>query len=120
MVLAAILLACAATIVCLYVFLKSRERTRVFRTAVYLGCALGTLRAALASLGWYVVEHTGGPLQIPAYVLAMLAWPEAALLSTRRTAAAPFAFYVQLSVLLVITTVLALVSIAAVARQRQH
>jgi hypothetical protein len=73
-------------------------------------------RAALASLGWYVVEHTGGPLQSPAFALAMLAWPEAAMLTTSRVTPAPGLFYVFLSLLLISTTVMFVGGLAIAAR----
>ena len=49
-----------------------------WRTTIRIGVGVGIAGAGLASLGWYVVERTGGPLQIPAHVLSMMALPEAA------------------------------------------
>jgi hypothetical protein len=45
-----------------------------------VGGAVGVflLRAGGLWLGRYVLESTGGPLQIPAFFLVMLGWPEIA------------------------------------------
>jgi len=40
------------------------------------GIALFILRAGSLWLGRYILERTGGRLQIPAYLLVMLGWPE--------------------------------------------
>ena len=53
---------------------------RQWRSSVMIGCCMGIVRGVLASFGWYTVEHTSGPLQIPEFALAMLAWPEAPVL----------------------------------------
>ena len=110
----------------LYVHLRRQSvRGRLWRSTLLIGLTVGVARAALASVGWYVVERTGGPLQIPAFALAMMAWPEAAFfLRERRTTPVPPEFYLRLSLLLVATTtllagVLAVVAwIAQRARQR--
>ena len=94
---------------------KAPDRQSLWRTALYVGAVTGVTRAALASLGWYMVERTGGPLQIPAFALAMMAWPEGAMLDERRLAPAPPAFYVQLSVLLLATTLAVTCLVALVA-----
>ena len=41
-----------------------------------IATALFIVRAGEVWLGRYVLAHTGGPLQIPAYVLVMQGWPE--------------------------------------------
>ena len=54
-------------------------------TARQIACAafaLFILRAGGCWLGRYVLERTGGPLQIPAYFLVMLGWPEIAVAAT--------------------------------------
>ena len=89
------------------------------RTAVYTGCILGILRAILASVGWYAVEHTGGPLQVPAFALAMLAWPEAMVFAERHTTPAPQGFYLRLSLLLVTSTAVNIGLVGAVAALRR-
>ena len=89
------------------------------RAAVYTGCILGILRAGLASLGWYVVEHTGGPLQVPAFALAMLAWPEAMVFAESRTTSAPPGFYLRLSLLLVTSTVVVITLVGVLATLRR-
>ena len=61
-----------------------RDGRALWRSAVTIGVTVGLLRGGFASAGWYGVEHTGGPLQVPAFALAMLAWPEAALLPRHR------------------------------------
>jgi hypothetical protein len=75
----------------------------------------GVARAALASLGWYMIERTGGPLQIPAFALAMMAWPEGVMLDERRLTPVPPAFYVQLSVLLIASTLAVSCLVAVIA-----
>ena len=120
MVLPTIVVVLAALVGGLYWFFSTRPKQRsVLRTALLVGCVLGALRAGLASFGWYVVEHTGGPLQVPGFALAMLAWPEGMLISERRTTAAPPGFYVRLSMLLFTSTVAMIGAIAFVARQRR-
>ena len=54
-------------------------------TARQIACAafgLFILRAGGCWLGRYVLERTGGPLQIAAYFLVMLGWPEITLPAT--------------------------------------
>jgi hypothetical protein len=112
-VLLALPVALAVIFVLLYRHLEKQPDGRSLRRrTLQLGLGIGAGRAVLASLGWYGVEHTGGPLQIPAFALAMLAWPEAALVSTRRFTASPPEFYVSLSLLLLVSTV-TLVSLVA-------
>ena len=96
-----------------YLARQSDDRTR-WRSAFALGLTIGLVRAVLAVTGWYTVEHTGGPLQIPGYLLAMLAVPEAALLPRYR-AATPAWFLVALGVLLTLTSLAAVCGLAAVA-----
>ena len=95
------------------------DRRSLWRTALIVGVGTGVLRAVLSSLGWYIVEHTGGPLQIPGFAMAMMAWPEAALLAERRMAPAPPSFYFQLSVVLVTSTVTFVALIAFIAARRR-
>ena len=95
------------------------DRRSLWRTALIVGVGTGVLRAALSSLGWYIVEHTGGPLQIPGFAMAMMAWPEAALLAERRVGPAPPSFYFQLSVILVTSTVSLVALIAFIASRRR-
>jgi hypothetical protein len=121
MILPSILVVFAAAIAGLYWHLRKQpDRRSLWRRTLQIGLGVGLARAGLASWGWYTVEHTGGPLQIPAFALAMLAWPEAALfLAERRTTAVPPEFYVQLSVLLIAGT-LVLVGAVALAVRRSH
>jgi hypothetical protein len=98
---------------------RQPDRRSLWRTALIVGVGTGVLRAALSSWGWYIVEHTGGPLQIPGFAMAMMAWPEAALLAERRVAPAPPAFYFQLSVILVTSTVTFVALIAFIAARRR-
>src|SRR5882672_11338927 len=72
------LLAFATLTVVLYrQFRAKRDSRTLWRSSVAIGLSVGIARAVLACIGWYGVEHTGGPLQIPAYALALLALPEA-------------------------------------------
>ena len=97
---------------------RQPDRRALWRMAIYVGVGTGALRAALASLGWYIVEHDGGPLQVPAFALAMMAWPEAVVLAQRRTTPAPPFFYLQLSLLLMATTTAFAAVIAWLAERR--
>jgi hypothetical protein len=106
MVLPVALLFFLGAIVLLFRFLSTRHDARTFwRSSVAIGAIIGLMRAALACVGWYGVEHTGGPLQIPAFALAMLAWPEAILLGRHRGPVAP-TFYPILALLLLVTSML--------------
>jgi hypothetical protein len=118
-ILPTILVAFAAAVGGLYWHLgKQPDRRSLWRRTLQIGLVVGLARAGLASWGWYTVEHTGGPLQIPAFALAMLAWPEAAMfLAERRTTSVPPEFYVQLSVLLVAGTLVLVGAVALVARR---
>jgi hypothetical protein len=78
----------------------------LWKSSLAIGTIVGTSRAALACVGWYCVEHTGGPLQIPGFALAMLAWPEAIVLNTRRFGPTPFHVYAMLAGMLILSTVL--------------
>jgi NADH:ubiquinone oxidoreductase subunit 6 (subunit J) len=98
---------------------RQPDRRSLWRMALYVGAGTGLVRAVLSSLGWYMFERTGGPLQIPAFALVMMAWPEAAILVERRVTPAPPSFYVQLSLLLVTTTLVAASVIAFVASKRR-
>jgi len=42
----------------------------------WLAAGLFVVRAGGVWAGRYILGHTGGPLQIPAYLLVMLGWPE--------------------------------------------
>lgn len=120
MILPAVLILFAVAIAVLYSHLRRQpDRRSLWRTTLRIGLGVGATRAALASLGWYVVEHTGGPHQIPGFALAMLAWPEAAILPRRRLTLAPPEFYVYLSLVLVIGT-LTLVGLVALAAGRNR
>jgi hypothetical protein len=109
-------LAFAAVTVALYRYLRAKRDVRaLWRSSVTIGFSVGIVRAVLACLGWYGVEHTGGPLQIPAFALAMLAWPEAIVFG-RHQGPVPLHFYSFLGFLLIATSVL-LVSGVALAVQ---
>ena len=106
----------AALLAALYSLMRKQpDRRSLWRTALYVGAGTGVVRAALASFGWYMIERGGGPLQIPAYTLVMMAWPEVAMLAERRLPPAPPAFYLQLSVLLVTSTLAVTCLVALVA-----
>jgi len=113
-VLIAVIVAIAAT----HRYLDTRAEP--LRAAVSMGCFLGVLRATLASGGWYVVEHTGGSLQVPAFALAMLAWPEAMIFAERRTTPAPAGFYFWLSLLLFTSTVVLVGAVGAITTLRRR
>jgi hypothetical protein len=111
-----VLILLAAVIAGIYWLMRKQpDRRSLWRTALYVGLGTGLARAVLASLGWYMVERTGGPLQIPAFALAMMAWPEGAMLDERRLSPAPPAFYLQLSILLLASTLAVACLVALVA-----
>ncbi|MCA1559458.1 MAG: hypothetical protein LC753_05625 [Acidobacteria bacterium] len=119
MILLAVVILFPAVIAVLYWHLRRQpDRRSLWRTTLWIG-AVGVTRAVLASLGWYVVEHTGGLLQIPAFAFAMFAWPEAAVFTTRRLTPAPPEFYVWLSFVLVVGT-LTLVGLVALVAGRDR
>lgn len=116
MIAIAILILLAALLAALHSLMRKQpDRRSLWRTALYVGAGTGVARAALASLGWYMIERTGGPLQIPAFALAMMAWPEGAMLDERRLTPVPPAFYIQLSVLLIASTVAVSCLVAVIA-----
>ena len=95
-------------------YLRSRPDSRaLWRSSIRIGLSIGIARAIIASIGFYTVEHTGGPLQIPAYAMAMLALPEGVILGRQRGPASP-QLYVSLSVLLIATSLLFVLSVAFV------
>ena len=98
-----IVVAAAAALLFLYLA-RQPNRQSLWRRAIAIGIGLGVVRALLASFGWYVVERTGGPFQVPAFALAMLAFPEAALTAARRTTPQPPEFFLWLSLLVVVST----------------
>jgi hypothetical protein len=115
-----ILVALTLVIAAMYGLMRRQpDRRSLWRMALYVGAGTGLVRAVLSSLGWYVIERTGGPLQIPALALVMMAWPEAVILAERRTTPVPPAFYLRLSLLLVTTTLAVTGIIAFVAGRRR-
>ena len=107
MVLLGIVLLFIAAIALLYGYLDTKRDSRaLWRSSLTLGSLIGVCRAVLACVGWYGVEHTGGPLQIPAFLLAMLAWPEAFVFG-RRQGAVSANVYAALALLLIVSSVLA-------------
>jgi hypothetical protein len=97
---------------------RKHDVAALWRSSVMIGCCVGIVRGVLASFGCYTVEHTSGPLQIPAFALAMLAWPEAAMLGRLR-GPTPMSFFPTLAILLMVTTIL-LVSCVALTAQVSH
>ena len=92
-----------------------RDGGTLWRRSVAIGLSVGLLRGGLASAGWYGVEHTGGPLQIPAFALAMLAWPEAALFARHR-GPTQLSVYPLLALALTLSTVLLVAGVALAAQ----
>jgi hypothetical protein len=102
----------------LYMFFQRRRGAPTFwRMTILIGLGIGIARAILASMGWYAVERTGGWLQIPGFMLAMLAWPEAAALPRSRVGRVTPGFYALLSSVLVASSALLVGAIAAVAHR---
>lgn len=116
MVILAILPVLAVLTILLFRYLRARcDAGTLWRSSVTIGCVIGVTRAVLACAGWYGVEHTGGPVQIPAYALALLALPEAMVFGRHR-GPVPLQSYLFLALLLVGTSVL-LVGVVALAVQ---
>jgi hypothetical protein len=112
MLILVVLLAFAALTVVLYRHFRAKRDSRaLWRSSVVMGCSVGIARAVLACLGWYGVEHTGGPLQIPAYALAILALPEAIVFGRHR---GPLSLnvYISLGLLLIVSTLLLVCAVA--------
>ena|SRR5437879_5612019 len=96
----------AALVILLYRYLDTRRSAQsLWRSSVAIGFVVGILRAALACVGWYGVEHTGGPLQVPAFALALLALPEAIVFGRHR-GSVPTSFYASLALLIVVSSML--------------
>jgi hypothetical protein len=109
---AAIVLALAVTGMS-WLMRRQPERRALWQTALVIGVGTGVARAALASAGWFLVERDGGAVSSVAIALVMMAWPEGAALA-RGTGTVPPSFYLQLS-LLVVTSTLALACLVALA-----
>ena len=106
------LLACLALTIVLYRYFRTKSDARaLWRSSVAIGSTVGVARAMLACVGWYGVEHTGGPLQIPAYALAMLALPEAIVFG-RHQGPVPLNFYISLGFLLIASSLLLVCGVA--------
>ena len=119
MLILVVLLAFAALTLVLYRHFRAKHNSRaLWRSSVAIGLSVGIARAALACIGWYGVEHTGGPLQIPAYALAMLALPEAIVFGQHR-GPIPLNVYISLASLLIASSLL-LVCGVALAVQLSH
>ena len=109
----------AALILALYRWLATGAPSRRSTASVItIGITLGAIRAAMTGMGFYVAEHTAGPLQGPAFGLALAGWPEIALLGSHRGVATP-AFYGRMVALLIVTSTAAVAFIAFAARRRR-
>jgi hypothetical protein len=107
-------LALAALTVVLYRYFQAKRDSRaLWRSSLAIGSSAGLVRAVLACIGWYGVGHTGGPLQIPAYALAMLALPEGIALG-RHQGPVPLSFYVSLGLVLIASSLLFVNGVALV------
>src|SRR3989442_3225530 len=114
MLIVIVLLVVAALTVALYRYLRAKHDSRsLWRSSVAIGSSVGIARAVLACVGWYGVEHTGGPLQIPAFALAMLAWPEA-IVFRRHPGPVTLNFYVSLGFLLFASSLFMVIGVALV------
>jgi multisubunit Na+/H+ antiporter MnhB subunit len=111
----------AGAVALLYLYLRRQSNPQsLWRRAIVIGIGIGIVRATLASYGWYTLERTSGPLQIPAYVLVMLALPEAAITAGRRTSPHSPEFLVWLSLLLVVSTTALVALVAFLANRRRR
>jgi len=89
----------------------TRDSRTLWLSSIAIGSSVGITRAVLGCVGWYTVEHTGSALQVPAFALAMLTWPEAMVFGRLR-GPAPLQFYVQLGSLLVMTSLMMVCGVA--------
>jgi hypothetical protein len=106
------LLAFATLTVLLYRHFRAKRDSRtLWRSSVVIGLSVGIARAVLGCVGWYGVEHTGGPLQIPAYALALLALPEAIVFG-RHQGPAPAHVYISLGFFLIASSLLLVCGVA--------
>ena len=121
MLLPSFLFVAGAAVFTLFRLFRARaDRRQLWRFAVVVGLAVGLVRAVLACVGWYAVEHTGGSAQVPAFALAMLSWPEAALLP-RAPGQTSASTYVSLFLLLVTSSTACIALVAAIAQAgRSH
>ena len=85
-------------------------------SALVVGASLGLVRGFLACAGWYTVERASGPLQVPAFALALLALPEAMLLGRRHVTPATWGFLTRLFLLLLAGTMLLVFCVGLVSR----
>jgi hypothetical protein len=112
MILPTFVIAFGVAVVLLYRYLaRRRDESTLWPSALGIGLVVGVTRAVLATGGWYVVEHTGGPLQVPAYLLVMFALPEAAIFRGHRGPASP-EFLLLLAGVLIVTSVLTVSAVA--------
>ena len=108
----------AAVIFALYRWLATGAAVpRSPASVIAAGIALGTVRAVITGIGFYVVEHNAGPLQRPGFAMALAGWPEIALLGPHRGVATP-AFYGRMAALLVVTSTAVVAFIAFAASRR--
>ena len=115
MIVPGVVLVSLAILAAMFLYLhKKSSRKAIFGSAVKLGFFIGVVRAIVACIGWYGVAQTGGFLQIPAFFMAMFAWPEAWLVRGGRNSLSP-EFYLRLSGLLIIGSMLVVGAVAAVA-----
>jgi hypothetical protein len=106
------LLAVVAFTVVLYRYFQAKgDLWSLWRSSIAIGSSVGIARAVLACVGWYGVEHTGGPLLVPAYALAMLALPEAIVFG-RHQGPVPLNVYISLSFLQIASSLLLICAVA--------
>jgi hypothetical protein len=107
-----LLVAAAILMLSRHVMMKPGTRA-LWRSSVAMGSWVGVMRAGLACLGWYGVEHTGGPLQSPAFALALLAWPEGLVLGRGgHRGPVPLRFYPALALLRFMTSMVLVSGVA--------
>ena len=112
MVALVLLLLVVALVFGLHRHLRTTRDTRtLWLSSLAIGSSIGITRAVLACVGWYVVENTGSAVQIPAFALALLSWPEAVVFGQRRGPTPP-QFYFQLGSLLVMTSLMLVCGVA--------
>ncbi len=104
----------------LFRHLRARADARtLWRSSLKIGSSIGIARAVLAGVGWYGLGHTAGVLQIPSYMLALLALPEAIVFGRSR-GPVPFQQYVLLGLFLVATSLLAVCGVAIAVKATQE
>ena len=67
----------------LYALLSSLDGRKIWKAAAVLSLVIAVIRTSLSVVGRLILESDFGWLQLPAFAMALVTLPEAALVSTR-------------------------------------